>query len=360
MGRLSKDSVEYRLIEITDGLLQENYGEALLEKSSGERYAYFEWTAEFKEEIVSSYQKEHGPISINDMRIIRASLEATKWRTKRLLKARINLGGNIPSMNQNYAVSKSSKNAEDRKGILMVTGLSAEDTGLLIEYLEAIQQRRKEHKELPPHLQRYVMKGKSLKKILEVVGDEYDAIQELAKDGVGVDSGISAEKLQMLSVDELKGRVNEVMKKQSVKKGKKKGKKKRLVKQTTKEEASNLRLYGLLSSKELMVGVAKTLQRGEAIMWPVTITSKDGNVVSFLTVATMVRQDNDTFLYLFLAEFLLSSSKIGFLYSSLFRELSMRKLGTLNSRNYCALDRVLITTAVRLTTSTPSFLRVLP
>ena len=229
MGGISKDSVEYRLIEITDGLLQENYGEALLEKQSfgdGERYAYFEWTAEFKEEIISSYQKEHGPISINDMRIIRASLEASNWRAKRLVKARLNLGGNIPSMNNNFKASKGRKNAEDRKGILMVTGLSAEDTGLLIEYLEAIQQGN-EPKELPPHLQQYVMKGKSLKKILKVVGDEYNAIQKLAKDGVGVDSGISGEKLQSLSIDELKGRVNEVMKKQSesVKKGKKKGKK---------------------------------------------------------------------------------------------------------------------------------------
>jgi hypothetical protein len=285
-----KDSVEYRLNEITHGLLRKKYGKALLERSdSGKTYAYFEWTEEFKEEIVSSYRKEHGRISRNDMKTIQASLEAKNWRTKRLNNARIKVGGSIPSANGRYAVSNGRKNAEDRKGILMVTDLSAKDTGLLIEHLEAIQQRKRP-KKLPRHLRKYFMKGKRLDKILEVVGDEYDAIQELAKDGVGVDSGISAEKLQRLSVDKLKGMVNEVMKSQSVKKGKKKGKEKRMVKQT-KVEAGNLRLYGLLSSKELMVGVAKMLQRGEAIMWPVTITSEDGNVVSFLTVATMVRQD---------------------------------------------------------------------
>jgi hypothetical protein len=132
------------------------------------------------------------------------------------------------------------------------------------------------------------MKGKRLDKILEVVGDEYDAIQALAEDGVGMDAKISAAKLQKLSVDELKGMVDEVMKKQSVPKGKKVGRRRR-VKQT-KQEAANLRLYGLLSSKELMVGLAKSLQRGEAIVWPVTITLDDGTEISFLTVATMVRQ----------------------------------------------------------------------
>ena len=88
-------------------------------------------------------------------------------------------------------------------------------------------------------------------------------------------------------------------KNQSVKKGKKKGRGKRVVKQT-KEEAGNLRLYILLSSKELMVGLAKSVQRGEAIMWPVTITLDDGTKVSFLTVATMVRQQmtRDSYSYL--------------------------------------------------------------
>ncbi|KAL7452888.1 hypothetical protein ACHAWC_004598 [Mediolabrus comicus] len=287
-----KDSVEYRLNEITHGLLQENYGTVLLDKTDSGKYLYFQWTAEFSKEVVSLYQKEHGPISDYDMRTIQASLEARGWRTARLRNARLSIGGSIPSVNKNYKASKGRENAKNGKGILMVSDLSVEDTGLVIEYLEAIQQRKKEPKELPPHLQQYVMKNKSLKDILEVVGNEYDAIQALAEDGVGMDAGISGGKLQKLSVDELLGRVNEVMKKQSVperekkKNGKKNGRRKRVVKET-KEEAANLRLFGLLSSKELMVGVAKSLQRGEAIMWPVTITLDDGTQISFLTFATM-------------------------------------------------------------------------
>jgi hypothetical protein len=195
------------------------------------------------------------------------------------------------------------------------------------------------------------MKGKRLDKILEVVGDEYDAIQALAEDGVGMDAKISAAKLQKLSVDELKGMVDEVMKKQSVPKGKKVGRRRR-VKQT-KQEAANLRLYGLLSSKELMVGLAKSLQRGEAIVWPVTITLDDGTEISFLTVATMVRQQITRFFTISYC----SPRLIGFLFSSLCREeLSIRRLGKLNSADKCALDRAIITMAARLITSTPSFL----
>lgn len=303
----SKDSLDYRLNKVTVGLLMKNHGNDLLKKSGG-RYSPFDFTAELNNEIVSSYQEEHGPISSNDMKTIQARLEASKWRASRLQNARIHLGGNIPSVNGDFAVSNGRKNAEDRKGILMVSHLSVEDTGLLIEYLEAIQQR-KEPKELPPHLQQYVMKGMSLDKILEVVGDEYDAIQALAEDGVGMDAKISAAKLQKLSVDELKGMVDEVMKKQSVPKGKKVGRRRR-VKQT-KQEAGNLRMYGLLSSKELMVGLAKSLQRGEAIMWPVTITLDDGTEISFLTVATMVRHQMTSFFTISYCP----PRLIGFLYS---------------------------------------------
>jgi hypothetical protein len=288
-----KDSVEYRLNKITHGLLHEKHGKVLLDKSPSGRYAYFEWTAELKKDIVTLYRKEHGRISSNDMKTIQASLEAQPWRKARMRNARVSIGGSIPSVNNRYAASNGSKNAEDRKGILMVTDLSVNDTGLLIEYLEAIQQRRKEPKELPPHLQQYVMKDMSLEDILEVVGNEYDGIQALAEDGVGMDAGISAGKLQKLSVSDLQGMVDKVMAGQSFNKRRKSGKKR--VKQT-KKEAGNLRLYSLLSSKELMVGVAKMLKRGEAIMWPVTITLDDGTEISFLTVATMVRP-NDTFLY---------------------------------------------------------------
>ena len=279
-------SFEDRLCGIAVGLLQKDYGDDLLQRSqSGKNYAKFDWTAKFSEKIVSSYVKEHGRIP--DMGLIHARLVNNVWRQARLRAARINLGGSIPSANGNYAASNGRENAKNGKGILMVSNLGDKDTGLLIEYLEAIQQRETP-KELPPRLQQYVMKDESLEKILEVIGDEFNAIQALAEDGVGMNIGISAEKLQKLSVDQLQVMVNEVVKKQSVRKGKK-GRGKRVVKRT-KEEAGNLRLYTLLSSKELMVGLAKSVQRGEAIMWPVTITLDDGTKVSFLTVATMVRQ----------------------------------------------------------------------
>jgi hypothetical protein len=125
----SKDSVEYRFNETAHGLLQKKYGKALLEKTDSGKYSYFNWTAEFSKEIVSLYEKEHGPISINDRRIIQASLEARNWRAARLQNARLTIGGRIPSRDKRSKASKSRANAKNGKGILMVSNLSVEVLG---------------------------------------------------------------------------------------------------------------------------------------------------------------------------------------------------------------------------------------
>ena len=182
MPPLKKDSLKYRLYEVTEKILMEEYNSQLQTK-------HFRWNDGIITRIKSAYREQHGPISSGDMKIINEMMNNAKWRKGRAKSARTksSIGivqeqiggaqkGEITSTERRTAAFRATQNAEDGLGVQMSIDLSLEKLGLVIDCLLSIQ-AHETPKELPPDLKMLFLKDSDEGVRRAVISKQFDMVQ---------------------------------------------------------------------------------------------------------------------------------------------------------------------------------------
>ena len=308
MPGLKKDSTEYRLIEVTKKVLVEEYNSQLKTKR-------FHWKDDnVFNRIKSAYRKQHGPISSGDMKIIDGRLNNEKWRGDRAgsARAKSNIGiveeriggarlGDVNLIGRRTAAFRATQNTEEGRGVQMSIDLPQEKLGLIIDCLLSIQ-AHETPKELPPDLKMLFLKDSDEGVRRAVISKQFDMVQKWLKDATGNNMDMPAKQV-LQSMRITFKQIERLVKNRKYSRRCKDP-------ELARQQEIDLRMFTILSARELMHGEEALLGQGYVVLLPVIVTLSTGEKLRFQAVATMVSGKSS-----FLRDFDISSSLTWFIVS---------------------------------------------